>query len=57
MVVGSQSLIEFGWKSNGMSQLCTWGPFINYVMQKGGEGGISQCDDVYIKHTSVWDNV
>ena len=21
------------------------------------EGGISQCDDVYIKHTSVWDNV
>ena len=24
---------------------------------EGGEGGISQCDDVYIKHTSVWDNV
>ena len=34
------------------------GPFINYVtLQKGGRGGISQCDDVYIKHTSVWDNV
>ena len=34
------------------------GPFINYVTQKGGGGGdISHCDDVYIKHTSVWDNV
>ena len=29
------------------------GPFINYVTLKG----ISQCDDVYIKHTSVWDNL
>ena len=34
------------------------GPSINYVTQKGGGGGgISQCDDAYIKHTSVWDNV
>ena len=37
------------------------GPFINYVTQKGGGGGggggISQCYDVYIKHTSVWYNV
>ena len=24
---------------------------------EGGVGGGSQCDDVYIKHTSVWDNV
>ena len=32
--------------------VCVQGPFINYVTQKGG-GGISQCDDVYIKHTSV----
>ena len=34
-----------------------WGPFIYYVSQKGVRGGISHCDDVYIKHTSVWDNV
>ena len=39
--------------SNGFLHL---GLFINYVTLKGG-GGISQCDDVYIKHTSVWDIV
>ena len=33
------------------------GAFTNYVTLKGGRGGISQCDDVYIKHTFVWDNV
>ena len=33
------------------------GLFIKYVTLKGGRGGISQCDGVYIKHTSVWVNV
>ena len=37
-------------------ELLHLGLFINYVTLKGG-GGISQCDDVYIKHTSVWDIV
>ena len=32
------------------------GPFINYVTLKGREG-ISQCNDVYIKHTSVCDKM
>ena len=38
--------------------LLHWGrSYINYIMLKGRGEGISQCDDVYIKHTSVWDNV
>ena len=38
------------------SNVASNGIWINYVTLKGG-GGISQCDDVYIKHTSVWDIV
>ena len=32
-------------------------PSISYVTSKvpGMQGGSSQCDDVYMKHTSVWE--
>ena len=34
---------------------CCRGLFINYVTLKGGRGGISQCDGVYIKHGIMCD--
>ena len=50
----STGLVEFF--GNGTHINTILGPFIIYVTLKGG-GGISQCDDVHIKHTPVWDNV